>query len=84
HVISLSKQLKHYKEHQKRIVGIAGDFLQNYYIDPLPYKVYIPYQFSEFLIESYTTFIQIAVTTLPPLGCLPAALVKIATSVWER
>ncbi|KAK6926674.1 GDSL lipase/esterase [Dillenia turbinata] len=61
----------------------SSDFLQNYYIDPLLYKVYTPYQFSEFLIESYTTFIQqlyhlgarkIGVTTLPPLGCLPAAI----------
>ncbi|PSR89900.1 GDSL esterase/lipase [Actinidia chinensis var. chinensis] len=61
----------------------SSDFVQNYYINPLLYKVYTPDQFSDILIQSYATFIQelyglgarkIGVTTLPPLGCLPAAI----------
>ncbi|RXH83534.1 hypothetical protein DVH24_005787 [Malus domestica] len=61
----------------------SSDFLQNYYIDPLLYKVYTPNQFSDILMQAYATFIQnlyalgarrIGVTTLPPLGCLPAAI----------
>ncbi|PPS03788.1 hypothetical protein GOBAR_AA16876 [Gossypium barbadense] len=61
----------------------SSDFLQNYYINPLLYKSYTPDQFSDVLIESYANFIQnlyklgarkIGVTTLPPLGCLPAAI----------
>ncbi|KAK6235109.1 hypothetical protein SCA6_010446, partial [Theobroma cacao] len=61
----------------------SSDFLQNYYINPLLYKAYTPDQFSDILIESYAHFIQnlyglgarkIGVTTLPPLGCLPAAI----------
>lgn len=61
----------------------SSDFLQNYYINPLLYKVYTPDQFSNILLKSYTNFIQklyglgarkIGVTSLPPLGCLPAAI----------
>ncbi|GLT80807.1 hypothetical protein SLA2020_522260 [Shorea laevis] len=61
----------------------ASDFLQNYYINPLLYKVYTPDQFSDILIHSYSNFIQklyglgarkIGVTSLQPLGCLPAAI----------
>ncbi|KAK7843842.1 gdsl esterase/lipase [Quercus suber] len=61
----------------------SSDFVQNYYIDPLLYKAYTPDQFSDILIQSYTDFIQnlydlgarkIGVTTLPPIGCLPAAI----------
>ncbi|KAA8550253.1 hypothetical protein F0562_001937 [Nyssa sinensis] len=61
----------------------SSDFVQNYYINPLLYKVYTPDQFSDILILSYTKFIQdlyelgarnIGVTNLPPLGCLPAAI----------
>ncbi|GKV16634.1 hypothetical protein SLEP1_g27250 [Rubroshorea leprosula] len=61
----------------------ASDFLQNYYINPLLYKVYTPDQFSDILMHSYSNFIQklyglgarkIGVTSLPPLGCLPAAI----------
>ncbi|XVF46828.1 hypothetical protein PTKIN_Ptkin03bG0059300 [Pterospermum kingtungense] len=61
----------------------SSDFLQNYYINPLLYKAYTPDQFSDILIESYAKFIQdlyglgarkMGVTTLPPLGCLPAAI----------
>uniref|UniRef100_A0A6N2L4R8 GDSL esterase/lipase n=1 Tax=Salix viminalis TaxID=40686 RepID=A0A6N2L4R8_SALVM len=61
----------------------SSDFVQNYYINPLLYKVYTPDQFSDILIQSYTDFIKdlyklgarkIGVTSLPPLGCLPAAV----------
>ncbi|KAE8663782.1 GDSL esterase/lipase [Hibiscus syriacus] len=61
----------------------SSDFLQNYYINPLLYKFYTPDQFSDILIESCANFMQnlyelgarkIGVSTLPPLGCLPAAI----------
>ncbi|OAY38128.1 GDSL esterase/lipase At5g22810 [Manihot esculenta] len=61
----------------------ASDFVQNYYINPLLYKKYTPDQFSDILMQSYANFIQdlyklgarkIGVTSLPPLGCLPAAI----------
>lgn len=61
----------------------SSDFVQNYYINPLLYKVYTPEQFSDLLIQSYTSFIEdlyklgarkIGVTSLPPLGCLPASV----------
>ncbi|KAK4255187.1 hypothetical protein QN277_008214 [Acacia crassicarpa] len=60
-----------------------SDFLQNYYINPLLYKVYTADQFSDILLQSYSSFIQklyatgvrrIGVTTLPPMGCLPLAI----------
>ncbi|XP_061345400.1 GDSL esterase/lipase At5g22810 [Gastrolobium bilobum] len=60
-----------------------SDFIQNYYINPLLYKVYTADQFSDILIQHYATFIQnlyalgarkIGVTSLPPMGCLPAAI----------
>ncbi|KAE8008220.1 hypothetical protein FH972_004753 [Carpinus fangiana] len=59
-----------------------SDFLQNYYIDPLLHAAYSFDSFSDILMQSYTNFIQglyalgarrIGVTTLPPMGCLPAA-----------
>ncbi|KAJ8754037.1 hypothetical protein K2173_001935 [Erythroxylum novogranatense] len=61
----------------------SSDFIQNYYINPLLNRHYSPDQFSDILIGSYSTFIQnlyalgarrIGVTTLPPTGCLPAAI----------
>lgn len=36
----------------------TSDFLQNYYINPL-LRVYSPDQFSDILIRSYSTFIQV-------------------------
>jgi phospholipase/lecithinase/hemolysin len=65
------------------ISGGSSDFLQNYYLDPVLYKVYSPDEFSDMLIESFIEFVheiyelgarKIGVTTLPPLGCLPAAI----------
>ncbi|KAH0632474.1 hypothetical protein KY290_035890 [Solanum tuberosum] len=61
----------------------SSDFMQNYYINPLLNRVYSPDQFSDILMKSYSTFVQnlydlgarrIGVTTLPPAGCLPAAI----------
>ncbi|KAL0426473.1 UNVERIFIED_CONTAM: GDSL esterase/lipase [Sesamum latifolium] len=60
----------------------TSDFIQNYYINPL-LRVYSPDQFSDILMRSYSTLIQnlhslgarrIGVTSLPPTGCLPAAI----------
>ncbi|XP_077211836.1 GDSL esterase/lipase APG-like [Tasmannia lanceolata] len=61
----------------------SSDFVQNYYIDPLLYKVYTPDEFSNILVKSFSSFVQelyglgarrIGVTSLPPLGCLPASI----------
>ncbi|XVF55604.1 hypothetical protein PTKIN_Ptkin06aG0049300 [Pterospermum kingtungense] len=60
----------------------SSDYIQNYYINPI-LRLYSPDQLSDILIRSYSTFIQnlyglgarrIGVTTLPPTGCLPAAI----------
>uniref|UniRef100_A0A5B7A5W5 Putative GDSL esterase/lipase APG n=1 Tax=Davidia involucrata TaxID=16924 RepID=A0A5B7A5W5_DAVIN len=66
------------------IVGFgSSDFLQNYYVNPFLNKVYTPGQYSSFLVSIFSSFIQdlyglgarkIGVTSLPPLGCLPAAI----------
>lgn len=37
----------------------SSDFVQNYYINPLLYKVYTANQFSDILIQSYAKFIQV-------------------------
>ncbi|CAN1282791.1 GDSL esterase/lipase At5g03810 [Linum perenne] len=61
----------------------TSDFIQNYYINPVLRALHTPDQFSDKLMDSYTTFIQnlyglgarrIGVTTLPPTGCLPASI----------
>ncbi|MFS8004967.1 putative triacylglycerol lipase [Helianthus anomalus] len=61
----------------------SSDFVQNYYVNPLLYKVYTPNQFADILIQAYSHFIQelyrlgarkIGVSTLPPIGCLPASI----------
>ncbi|KAI3688135.1 hypothetical protein L1987_81843 [Smallanthus sonchifolius] len=61
----------------------SSDFVQNYYVNPLLYEVYTPEQFSDILIQAYSHFIQelyqlgarkIGVSTLPPIGCLPASI----------
>ncbi|XP_010545663.1 PREDICTED: GDSL esterase/lipase APG [Tarenaya hassleriana] len=60
----------------------SSDFIQNYYVNPLLFKVYTPDQYGSYLIDSFSTFVKdvyglgvrkIGVTSLPPLGCLPAA-----------
>lgn len=37
----------------------SGDFVQNYYINPLVNKVYTVDQYSNLLISSFTSFIQV-------------------------
>ncbi|KAI9153540.1 hypothetical protein LWI28_012886 [Acer negundo] len=61
----------------------SSDFIQNYYISPLLNGVYSPDRFSDTLMNSYSSFVQnlyqlgvrkLGVTSLPPTGCLPAAV----------
>ncbi|KAK1277862.1 GDSL esterase/lipase [Acorus gramineus] len=61
----------------------SSDFVQNYYINPLINHAYTVDQYSNYLIQCFTTFVQnlyklgarrIGVTSLPPLGCLPASI----------
>ncbi|EEF46352.1 zinc finger protein, putative [Ricinus communis] len=60
----------------------SSDFLQNYYVNPWINKLYTPDQYGSFLVSSFSSFVKdlyglgarrIGVTSLPPLGCLPAA-----------
>ncbi|XLU69669.1 hypothetical protein S245_028722 [Arachis hypogaea] len=60
----------------------SSDFVQNYYVNPWINKAFTPDQYSSYLLDSFTSFIKglyglgarrIGVTSLPPLGCLPAA-----------
>ncbi|VFQ83231.1 unnamed protein product [Cuscuta campestris] len=65
------------------VVGAGNsDFLQNYYINPYINKIYSPDQYGSYLVGIFTNFVKdlyglgarkIGVTSLPPLGCLPAA-----------
>ncbi|XP_064971338.1 GDSL esterase/lipase APG isoform X1 [Musa acuminata AAA Group] len=61
----------------------ASDFVQNYYINPHLYETRSPDQFSSFLVHIFCNFVKdlyglgarkIGVTSLPPLGCLPASI----------
>ncbi|KAI3746286.1 hypothetical protein L6452_08713 [Arctium lappa] len=61
----------------------SSDFLQNYYVNPFLNRLYTPAQFSDVLMKSYYSFVKnlyslgvrrIGVTSLPPAGCLPAAI----------
>ncbi|XP_010689974.2 GDSL esterase/lipase At5g22810 [Beta vulgaris subsp. vulgaris] len=61
----------------------SSDFLQNYYINPLLYKLYSPEEFSHVLVQQFADLVRklywlgarkVGVTSLPPLGCLPAAI----------
>jgi hypothetical protein len=38
----------------------SSDFVQNYYINPLLYKVYTADQFSDILLQHYVIFIQVS------------------------
>ncbi|CAI9114243.1 OLC1v1014915C2 [Oldenlandia corymbosa var. corymbosa] len=60
----------------------SSDFFQNYYVNPLLNKVYTPDQYGGYLVGIFSNFVKqlyglgarrIGVTSLPPLGCLPAA-----------
>ncbi|KAI0504336.1 hypothetical protein KFK09_015288 [Dendrobium nobile] len=61
----------------------SSDYVQNYYINPLINEAYTPDQFANLLVLSFGSFVQnmyglgarrIGVTSLPPIGCLPAAI----------
>ncbi|KAF9591712.1 hypothetical protein IFM89_006058 [Coptis chinensis] len=61
----------------------SSDYVQNYYIRPSVNLLYSVDQYSDLLVQSFSTFVQnlyglgarrIGVTSLPPLGCLPAAI----------
>lgn len=58
-----------------------SDFVQNYYVNPFINKVYTADQYGSYLVGIFTNFVKdlyglgarrIGVTSLPPLGCLPA------------
>lgn len=60
----------------------SSDFVQNYYVNPWVNKAFTPDQYGSYLVESFNSFIKglyglgarkVGVTSLPPLGCLPAA-----------
>ncbi|KAJ3709046.1 hypothetical protein LUZ61_012751 [Rhynchospora tenuis] len=101
HAISLSQQLKHFKEYQSKLARLVsrrkanniikgalyvlgtgtGDFVQNYYINRELRKLYSVDAFSDLLAKELSKFIKglhslgarrIGVTSLSPLGCLPA------------
>ncbi|PON71225.1 Lipase [Trema orientale] len=61
----------------------SSDLLQNYSISPLLQATYTMNQFFDLLLSNYADFIEnlyqmgarkIGVTSLPPIGCLPAAI----------
>uniref|UniRef100_J3LRM3 Uncharacterized protein n=1 Tax=Oryza brachyantha TaxID=4533 RepID=J3LRM3_ORYBR len=61
----------------------TSDYVQNYYVNPVLAATYTSDQFADVLMQPYTTFIEglygqgarrIGVTSLPPMGCLPASV----------
>ncbi|XP_078149281.1 GDSL-like lipase/acylhydrolase superfamily protein [Carex rostrata] len=61
----------------------SSDYVQNYYINPLINILKTPDQFAELLLQSFDSFVKnlynlgarrIGVTSLAPLGCLPASI----------
>lgn len=62
----------------------SSDFLQNYYINPLLQKLYTtPNAYASYLVGIFSNLVsvlygmgarKIGVTSLPPLGCVPAAI----------
>ncbi|CAI0540057.1 unnamed protein product [Linum tenue] len=78
HAITLSQQLELFKEYKGKLAKVAG----NYYVNPLLNKVYTADQYGSYLVSSFNTFVKglyglggrrLGLTSLPPLGCLPAA-----------
>ncbi|KAK9066202.1 hypothetical protein SSX86_013523 [Deinandra increscens subsp. villosa] len=58
-----------------------SDFVQNYYVNPFINKVYTVDEYGSYLVGIFSSFVKdlhglgarrIGVTSLPPLGCLPA------------
>eukprot|EP00252_Welwitschia_mirabilis_P002566 TRINITY_DN12517_c0_g1_i1.p1 TRINITY_DN12517_c0_g1~~TRINITY_DN12517_c0_g1_i1.p1 ORF type:complete len:383 (-),score=-1.25 TRINITY_DN12517_c0_g1_i1:299-1357(-) len=61
----------------------ASDFVQNYYISPTLKSTFTVSQFVDFLMQNLSRFLKnlyglgarrIGLTSLPPLGCLPASI----------
>ncbi|KAM0874646.1 hypothetical protein ACQ4PT_037329 [Festuca glaucescens] len=61
----------------------TSDYVQNYYVNAMLAAAYTPDQFADALMTPFTAFIEslyglgarrIGVTSLPPMGCLPASV----------
>lgn len=61
----------------------TSDYVQNYYVNPMLSAAYTPDQFADALMQPFTSFVEglynlgarrIGVTSLPPMGCLPASV----------
>ncbi|XP_066391060.1 GDSL esterase/lipase At3g53100-like [Miscanthus floridulus] len=61
----------------------TSDYVQNYYVNPMLSAAYTPDQFADALVPPFTSFVEglyslgarrIGVTSLPPMGCLPASV----------
>ncbi|CAL5051055.1 unnamed protein product [Urochloa decumbens] len=101
--ITLTQQLKYYKEYQSKLAAVAGrakarsilsdalyvvstgtgDFLQNYYHNTSLSRRYNVDQYCDLLVGIFSNFAnelyklgarRIGVTSMPPLGCLPASI----------
>ncbi|RCV20675.1 hypothetical protein SEVIR_4G073200v4 [Setaria viridis] len=101
--ITLTQQLKYYKEYQSKLAAVAGrakarsiltgalyvvstgtgDFLQNYYHNASLSRRYNVDQYCDLLVGILSNFAselyklgarRIGVTSMPPLGCLPASI----------
>ncbi|KAL6839641.1 hypothetical protein ACP4OV_030580 [Aristida adscensionis] len=101
--ITLTQQLRYYKEYQSKLAAVAGraeakailagalyvlstgtgDFLQNYYHNASLSARYTVDQYCDRLVGIFSNFAselyrlgarRIGVTSMPPLGCLPAAV----------
>ncbi|XP_066378721.1 GDSL esterase/lipase APG-like [Miscanthus floridulus] len=101
--ITLTQQLKYYKEYQSKLAAVAGhakarailadalyvvstgtgDFLQNYYHNASLSRRYNVDQYCDLLVGIFSGFAdelyrlgarRIGVTSMPPLGCLPASI----------
>ncbi|XP_062233613.1 GDSL esterase/lipase APG-like [Phragmites australis] len=101
--ITLTQQLKYYKEYQSKLAAVAGrakarailsdalyvvstgtgDFLQNYYHNASLARRYNVDRYCNLLVGIFSNFAnelyslgvrRIGVTSMPPLGCLPASI----------
>lgn len=61
----------------------TSDYVQNYYVNPMLGATFTPDQFADALMQPFTSFVEglyglgarrIGVTSLPPMGCLPASI----------
>ncbi|CAO2813400.1 unnamed protein product [Amaranthus hypochondriacus] len=61
----------------------SSDWIQNYYVNPWVNKLYSPDEYASYLVGIFSSFIQelyglgarkIGVTSLPPIGCVPATI----------